>query len=63
QLQNRQVELFQPIYTRVDKVISDVGKENGFLYIFDVAKGFLLYFDESKSTDVLALVKAKLGLK
>ncbi len=63
QLQNRQVELFQPIYTRVEKVISDVGKENGFLYIFDVAKGVLLYFDESKSTDVLTLVKAKLGLK
>jgi outer membrane protein len=63
QLQNRQVELFQPIYTRVEKVISDVGKENGFLYIFDVAKGSLLYFDESKSTDVLTLVKTKLGLK
>ena len=41
QLQNRQVELFQPIYTRVEKVISDVGRENGFLYIFDVAKGSL----------------------
>ncbi len=63
QLQNRQVELFQPIYTRVEKVISDVGRENGFLYIFDVAKGSLLYFDESNSTDVLVLVKAKLGLK
>lgn len=60
QLQNKQVELFQPIYARVEKVISDVGKENGFLYIFDVAKGSLLYFDESKSTNVLALVKTKL---
>ncbi|HOF20589.1 MAG TPA: OmpH family outer membrane protein [Bacteroidales bacterium] len=63
QLQNKQVELFQPIYARVEKVISDVGKENGFLYIFDVAKGSLLYFDESKSTNVLALVKTKLGVK
>src|SRR4030065_2920558 len=37
QLQNKQVELFQPIYTKVEKAIKDVGKENGFLYIFDIA--------------------------
>ncbi|MGD0340159.1 MAG: OmpH family outer membrane protein, partial [Bacteroidales bacterium] len=30
QLQNKQVELYQPIYTKVDKAIKDVGKENGF---------------------------------
>jgi outer membrane protein len=58
QLQNKQVELFQPIYT-----IKDVGKENGFVYVFDVAKGSLLYFDETKSTNVMALAKTKLGLK
>jgi outer membrane protein len=63
QLQNKQVELFQPIYTKVDKAIKDIGKENGFLYIFDVAKGALLYFDETKSTNIMALAKAKLGLK
>lgn len=63
QLQNKQVELFQPIYNKVDKAIKDVGKENGFLYVFDVAKGSLLYFDESRSTNVLELTKAKLGLK
>lgn len=63
QLQNKQVELFQPIYNKVDKVIKDVGKENGFVYIFDVAKGSLLYFDETKSTNVMAIAKAKLGLK
>jgi outer membrane protein len=63
QLQNKQAEVFQPIYTKVDKAIKDVGKENGFLYVFDVAKGLLLYFDEAKSTNILALVKTKLGLK
>ena len=63
QLQNKQVELFQPIYTKVDKAIKDVGKENGFLYIFDVAKGALLYFDETKSTNIMALAKTKLGIK
>ncbi len=62
-LQEKQVELFQPIYAKVDKAIKDVGKENGFLYVFDIAKGSLLYFDETKSTNVMALAKAKLGLK
>jgi outer membrane protein len=62
-LQNKQVELFQPIYQRVDKAIKDVGKENGFLYVFDIAKGSLLYFDETKSNNIMALAKTKLGLK
>jgi outer membrane protein len=63
QYQNKQVELFQPIYQKVDKAIKDIGKENGFTYVFDVSKGSLLYFDETKSTNVMALAKAKLGLK
>jgi len=63
QLQNKQAELFQPVYAKVDKAIKDIGKENGFVYVFDIAKGSLLYFDETKSTNVMALAKAKLGLK
>ncbi|MDO9579400.1 MAG: OmpH family outer membrane protein [Bacteroidales bacterium] len=62
-LQDKQAELLQPIYAKVDKAIKDVGKENGFVYIFDIARGSLLYFDETKSTNVMALAKAKLGLK
>jgi outer membrane protein len=64
QLQEKQGELFQPIMAKVDKAIKDVGKENGFVYIFSVGQGSsLLYFDETKSTNVMALAKAKLGLK
>jgi len=64
QLQEKQGELFQPIMTKVDKAIKDVGKENGFVYIFSVGQGSsLLYFDENKSTNIMALAKAKLGLK
>ncbi|MGD0856960.1 MAG: OmpH family outer membrane protein [Dehalococcoidia bacterium] len=63
QLQNKQTEVFQPIYLKVDKAIKDVGKENGFFYVFDVAKGSLLYFDETKSVNIMPLVKTKLGLK
>jgi outer membrane protein len=63
QMQEKQVELFQPVYGKVDKAIKDVGKENGFLYVFDIAKGTLLYYDETKSTNIMPLAKAKLGLK
>jgi outer membrane protein len=63
QLQEQQTALTQPIFTKVDKAIKDVGKEGGFIYVFDVAKGQVLYFDDTKSTNVLALVKTKLGVK
>lgn len=62
-LQAKQSEVFQPVYAKVDKAIKDVGKENGFLYVFDIARGSLLYYDETKSTNILSLVKTKLGLK
>jgi len=64
QLQEKQGELFQPIMAKVDKAIKEVGKENGYVYIFSIGQGSsLLYFDETKSTNIMPLAKAKLGLK
>ena len=64
QLQEKQAELFQPIMAKIDKAIKDIGKEQGFVYIFTVGQGStLVYFDEAKSTNVLPLAKAKLGIK
>lgn len=64
QLQQKQSELFQPIMAKVDKAIKDVGKENGFVYIFSTGQGSsLLFFDSTKSVDIMPLAKAKLGLK
>jgi len=60
QLEKAQTELFQPIYAKVESAINEVGKEFGYLYIFNTSQGELLYFDESKSTNVSAFVKAKL---
>ena len=62
-LQDQQATLTQPIFNKVDKAIKDVGKEGGYIYIFDIAKGQVLYFDDTKSINILALVKTKLGLK
>lgn len=63
QLQEKQVALFQPITEKADKAISQVGKENGFVYIFDLSGQQIAYFDETKSVNVLPLAKTKLGLK
>ena len=61
QLQAKSAELFAPITAKADKAIKDVGKENGFIYVFD--QSTLVYFDETKSTNIMPLTKAKLGLK
>jgi outer membrane protein len=62
-LQEQQVTLYQPVFNKADKAIKEVGKEGGYIYVFDVAKGQVLYFDETKSTNILSVVKTKLGLK
>lgn len=63
QLQDKRAELFQPIVAKANKAIKDVGKEQGFIYVFDTSSGQLPYIDETKSTNLLAFVKTKLGLK
>jgi outer membrane protein len=63
QMQEMQVKLFTPVTEKADKAIKEVGKENGYIYIFDLSQNQILYFDEAKSTNVTQLVKNKLGLK
>lgn len=64
QIQEKQVSLFTPITDKADKAIKAVGKENGFIYVFDISQGSpLSYVDETKSVNILQLVKTKLGLK
>ena len=57
----KESELIQPIITEIQKAIDEVGKENGFLYIFDTATGNVLFMS-SQSIDVTPLVRKKLGL-
>ena len=54
-------ELLKPILDKVDNAIKAVGKESGFLFIFDTAiPNVILFADEP--LDVTDRVKAKLGL-
>ena len=60
-LEARQEELLKPIVDRAKKAIEEVGKENGYTYIFDAGVGAVLYSQDSD--DIMPLVKKKLGLK
>ena len=61
QLEKTQNDLMQPVMEKALNAIKEVGKENGFTYIFDMNAG-ILYAAEN-SLDVLPLVKKKLGLQ
>jgi outer membrane protein len=61
-LASQRTTLFKPIQDKAVKAVNDVAEENGFTYIFDTAGGALVYTSPD-SQDILALVKAKLGLK
>ena len=53
-VQNAKISVFIPI--------SDVAKENGYTYIFDISGGAIIYHAEN-SSNILPLVKTKLKLK
>ena len=60
-LQQQQMTLIQPVMEKARLAISDVAKELGLLYVFDMSQGNPVYASE-ESVDMLPLVKAKLGL-
>ena len=58
-LATKQQELLTPMIEKVQNAIDAVGKENGFLYIFDISTGTVVY---TGGEDVSQLVKTKLGI-
>jgi outer membrane protein len=60
-LAQKREELFQPILERVNTAMSEVAKENGFVFVFDTNSNMVLYANES--LDVTKLVKAKLHIE
>jgi outer membrane protein len=62
ELQKKEADLIQPIIDKARGAIEEVGKANGYTYIFDLGTGPIIYFSQ-ESDDVLPLVKEKLGLQ
>lgn len=59
-LQKEEQKRFQPILDKARKAITDVAKEQGLLYVFEVGS---LYYHSEQSVDLLPMVKLKLGIK
>ncbi len=62
QLGQKQQDLMKPIIEKADNAISEVAKEQGLLYVFDISSRVVLY-KSNQSVDVLPLVKKKLGIE
>lgn len=62
EFQRMQGELMRPILEKADAAIKKIGKANGFLYVFDVSAGSVVYFSDA-STDIMPLVKKELNIK
>ena len=60
-LQTKQQEWFTPILEKANQAVSDVATENGFIYIFDIARGNPVFWSD-ESVDILSMVKEKLGI-
>ena len=61
QLEDKRNQFLQPVIARADNAIKAVAEEQGFIFVID--SGQLVYKDEKKCTNILPLVKAKLGLR
>lgn len=61
-IQQKEAALIQPIIDKAEAAIKEVAKEEGFTYVFDLARGSILYFSEL-SEDILPLVKLRLGIQ
>ena len=59
-MQAKEIELLEPIYTKIQNAIKEMGDEKKFIYIFDEST---LLYHSSESVDVTNMVKTKLGIK
>ena len=60
-LQQRQVDLFKPVYDKVNSVVDYIAKQKG--YIFVVTKDNVYYINKSKVDDITPEVEKSLGLQ
>ena len=61
-LQQQSQIVIQPVMEKARGAIDEVARENGLIYVFDIAQGNPVYTSE-ESLDLFPLVKAKLGVQ
>ncbi len=60
ELQQQQQALMAPIYEKANKVVQDLAKQGGYVYVFDVSS--LLYVDDTQSTDLTPAARTALNI-
>ncbi len=60
-LQQRQIDLFKPVYDKVDSVVQYIAKQKG--YIFVVKKDDVYYVNKDKVDDITSEVEHYLNIK
>ena len=61
-MEKAQQDAMVPIYKKLDEAVQAVGKAEGVVYIFDIARTPVAYIG-SESIDLTAKVKTQLGIK
>jgi outer membrane protein len=61
ELANKEIEVLSPLVDSARNAIKAVADEHGYAYVFDISSGALLHYPEGD--DILAKVKAKLGIE
>lgn len=61
-MQKAQQDAMTPIYQKLETAVQAVGKAEGVIYIFDMARTPLAYIG-TESIDLTAKIKAQLGIK
>ena len=54
--------LYEPIIEKAQNALTKIAKANNLVYVFDLSRGALIYFDDAVSLDLLPLAKKELGI-
>ncbi|MBP5397250.1 MAG: OmpH family outer membrane protein [Bacteroidales bacterium] len=60
ELQEQQQKLMAPIYKKAQEAVNKLGKDGGYMFVFDQAN--LLYFDAAQCTDLTADARKALNI-
>ena len=59
QIEEKYLELMEPLTTQLNSAIKEVAKTNGFAYIFDSSQGSLLYFEGGEDLANMIIAQLK----
>jgi len=60
-IQKKKEEIYGPILKKAEDAIKEIAKEKSYSYIFDTSLGSVIYAQDGDN--IMAMVKAKLGIK